>query len=82
MDLGMGKEFGKKMEKTKTQMYMKESTSMIKNVVTEFINGVQAISTRVIFLMITGMVTVRCFGTMEVIIKECGRKAISVVKEK
>lgn len=51
---------------------MKESMLMIKSVDMDFINGVMGIFTGVTFLMIYDMDMVKCFGKMDLIIKESG----------
>ncbi len=67
----MEKEYGKEAIK-KYAITIKDNTKMTKNQDMEYINGLQEIIIKVIFLMIWDMDKERCIGMMEVIIKEVG----------
>ena len=78
MVLEMVKVYGK--EELETVIDMKVNMKMIKNQVTEFLHGVQAMCIKETIRMMLEMAMARCIGTMVVFTKENGKVEFSMVK--
>lgn len=59
---------------------MRENMPMIRNVVTEYLHGRVETHTKEIILMTSDMVSEKCIGMMEVVIKETGKGVYSMVR--